>query len=138
MAARNPSKSAKKEPSPSTARAYGAALAAWLVPGAGHALLGRRGRALAFFAIVVFALVLGWQLEGELSHELRGHPLEVLRTLGCLGLGLAWFVLHWGLGYSGHLEAAGYEYGSAFLLTAGLMNFLLVLDAWDIARGEKP
>ena len=33
--------------------------------------------------------------------------------------------------------AAGYEYGTAFLLTAGLMNLLLVLDAWDIARGKK-
>jgi hypothetical protein len=29
------------------------------------------------------------------------------------------------------------EYGTTFLLTAGLMNLLLILDAWDVARGRK-
>jgi hypothetical protein len=43
------------------------------------------------------------------------------------------FLLH----YEGNVMAAGFEYGTAFLLTAGLMNWLLVFDAWDIARGYK-
>lgn len=137
MAARNVSKNAKTAPAPPAGRAFAAAFLAWLVPGAGHVFLGRRGRGVAFFVIVGIALGLGWQLDGELSHRLAGHPLEVLRTLGCLGLGLPYFLLRLGLGYAGQLQAPGYEYGSAFLLTAGLMNYLLVLDAWDVARGEK-
>ena len=40
-------------------------------------------------------------------------------------------------GYDGDPIGAGYEYGTVFLLTAGLMNLLLVLDAWDIATGKK-
>jgi hypothetical protein len=54
-----------------------------------------------------------------------------------MGMGLAYFVLRFLVGYEGDLVAAGYEYGTAFLLTAGLMNWLLVLDCWDIAVGRK-
>ncbi len=33
--------------------------------------------------------------------------------------------------------AVTYEYGNAFLIVAGLLNMLVVLDAWDIAVGRK-
>jgi hypothetical protein len=52
-------------------------------------------------------------------------------------VGAPYFILRWGTGYQGEIEGAGFEYGSAFILTAGLMNLLLVLDALDIARGRK-
>ena len=58
-------------------------------------------------------------------------------TLGCMGMGAPYFVLRYLLDYHGEVAAAGFEYGTAFVLTAGLMNLLLVLDAWDIALGKK-
>jgi hypothetical protein len=54
-----------------------------------------------------------------------------------MGMGLPYFVLRFYLHHRGEVLAVGFEYGFAFLLTAGLMNLLLVLDAWDIARGRK-
>jgi hypothetical protein len=114
-----------------------AAILAWLVPGAGHFYLGRRGRALAFLAVVAAALAIGCVLDGRLWRVMPNQPLSVLATLGSMGMGLAYFVLRYATGYEGNLLAPSFEYGSAFVLTAGLMNLLLVLDAWDIAHGKK-
>jgi len=113
------------------------AFVAWLVPGLGHVVLGRRGRGLAFFVLVILALTIGVQLDGDLPFVLSGPPLMVLKTFGCMGLGVPYALLHWGLGYAGNLVAPGFEYGSAFILTAGLMNLLLVLEVWDLARGVE-
>jgi hypothetical protein len=82
-------------------------------------------------------LLVGVSLDGNLHRILPGQPLTVLATLGSMGLGLPYFALRFGLGYQGDVVGAGYEYGSAFILTAGLMNILLALDVWDIARGRK-
>ena len=114
-----------------------AAVVAWLVPGAGHWYLGRRGRALAFLGLVAASLALGVALHGNLYRPLPGQPLTYLATLGCMGMGLPYFLLRYLAGYTGEVIAPGYEYGTAFILTAGLMNLLLVLDAWDIALGKK-
>lgn len=110
---------------------------AWIVPGAGHFLLGRRGRGVAFFLLVTASIAIGWHLDGKLPWQWSGSPLATLATLGSLGMGLPYFVLRFGLDYEGVLQAPGYEYGYAFLLTAGLMNLLLMLDAWDVAAGVK-
>ena len=110
---------------------------AWLVPGLGHFYLGRRGRALLFFLIIVVCLWVGCSLQGNLYRPLPGQPLTLLATLGAMGMGIPYFALRYGLGYAGDIVGAGYEYGTAFLLTAGLMNWLLMLDAWDISRGKK-
>lgn len=112
-------------------------IAAWLVPGSGHFMLGRRRRALAFFLIVVSAVAIGCALEGNLYRILPNQPLTILATLGSMGMGTPYFFLRFIFGYQGNVIAAGYEYGSAFLLTAGLMNLLVILDTWDIARGRK-
>jgi hypothetical protein len=114
-----------------------AAVVGWLVPGAGHWYVGRRGRALAFLGLVATSLALGLALHGNLYRPLPGQPLTYLATLGCMGMGLPYFLLRYLAGYSGEVIAPGYEYGTAFILTAGLMNLLLVLDAWDIALGKK-
>lgn len=122
---------------------YVAALVAWLMPGAGHLMLGRIGRGLLFFALVVAMLAIGlmlegklWSVEGSLQALESTRFLYLLGTLGCAGSGIPFAVLN-AVGYTGDLVAPGYEYGGAFVLTAGLMNLLLVLDAWDIARGAK-
>ncbi len=117
---------------------YLATFLAWVVPGAGHAYVGRWPRALAFLALVLAALAIGYSLEGRLPWTFSGPPLAVLATLGCLGSGAPLIFLRLGLGYQGTIEASGFEYGGAFILTAGLMNLLLMLDAWDISTGQKP
>ena len=123
--------------SPSSRRALLVGLLAWALPGAGHFALGRRGRAAWFAALTCLALLTGLALAGNLHRPVSGQPLTYLATLGAMGMGLVYFVLEVGLGYAGDPTAAGYEYGTAFLLTAGLMNLLLALDAWDIANGRK-
>lgn len=114
-----------------------AAVAAWLLPGAGHFYLGKRRRAIAFLVLVIVALLIGYQLEGRAPWTFTGPPLSILATLGCLGSGAPYLWVRLGLGYQGTVEAAAFEYGSAFILTAGLMNLLLILDAWDISTGKK-
>jgi hypothetical protein len=116
---------------------YLALLLAWLVPGAGHFYLGRRGRAAAFFALVVAAVAVGSALDGRLYAFVRGQPLTLLAMLAEFGLGLAYLAARLVLAGPGSVVAPGSEYGTAFLLTAALMNLLLILDAWDIARGKK-
>ena len=83
------------------------------------------------------SLALGVALHGNLYRPLPGQPLTYLATLGSMGMGLPYFLLRYLAGYTGEVIAPGYEYGTAFILTAGLMNLLLVLDAWDIALGKK-
>lgn len=114
-----------------------AALLAWALPGLGHFYLGRRGRAIAFFVIVLISLATGLALDGNLYRVMPGQPLSFFATLGCMGMGMPYFLARWALGYTGDIEGPGYEYGTAFILTAGLMNLLLVLDSLDIARGMK-
>ncbi len=118
-------------------RAWQAAVAAWLVPGAGHLLLGRKRRAAAFLVIVMSALVIGLALDGNLYRVEPDRPLTLLLTLGSMGLGGPYLFLRFVAGYSGQVVAPGFEYGSAFIVTAGLMNMLLVLDVLDIVRGRK-
>ena len=117
-----------------TARAM---LAAWLIPGAGHYYLGRRRRAFAFALIVLSSLAIGLSLDGNLYRIVQDQPLTILATGACLGLGAPYLGLRYLAGYTGDLLSPGFEYGSAFILTAGLMNLLLVLDCLDISTGQK-
>lgn len=109
----------------------------WLVPGLGHVYLKRVQRGLFFFILVVVVLAIGCSLQGNLYRPTEGQPLTYLATLGSMGVGIPYFVLRYGLHYEGEQVAPGFEYGTAFMLTAGLMNLLLVLDVWDIGSGRK-
>jgi hypothetical protein len=126
-----------RKPAQSQGRALALCLLAWLVPTAGHLALGRKGRAAIFAAVLVVSVATGLALDGELHRVVPGQPLTILFTLGAMGLGAPYFALRFLVGYQGVPEAAGFEYGTVFLLSAGLMNLLLVLDAWDIATGAK-
>ena len=115
-----------------------AAALAWAFPGLGHLYLGRRRRALAYAAIVVVTFLLGLQFEGRLYAVEAGQPLTILATFAIHGAGvlpIAARALSDNPG--GSILSVTFEYGCAFLLTAGLMNLLLMLDAWDIASGRK-
>jgi hypothetical protein len=111
---------------------------AFLVPGAGHFYLGHRGRALSFCAIVLFLFVAGLSIDGNLYtfRESAGAILKILATFGSMGAGLPYFIAR-AMGDFGDVTSITYEYGTTFTLTAGLMNLLLVLDAFDIAEGRK-
>ncbi len=110
---------------------------AWLVPGLGHLLLGRRLRAAVFAGVISVAFAVGIALRGELILPRPGDPLSVLAAVASLGNGCLFFLAKaLGLG-DGVVTAAGYEFGNTFLLTAGMMNLLLILDVHDIVVGHK-
>ena len=110
---------------------------AWVVPGLGHLLLGRRLRAGVFAAVVVVGFVTGLLLEGEIIMPRAGDPLSYLAAIANLGNGVLFFVAKAARLGEGVVTAISYEYGNTFLLTAGMMNLLLVLDTHDIAVGKK-
>ncbi len=122
---------------PPVGNPYLAAVLAWLVPGLGHVYVKRLRRGVAFFVLVIAAVWIGCALQGNLYRPMPNQPLSLLATLGAMGMGAPYFILRSAMGYAGVNDAPGYEYGTAFLLTGGLMNLLLVLDAWDISRGKK-
>lgn len=111
---------------------------AWLVPGAGHLSQARWVRGFTFLALVCFSVVMGSSLDGKLFVAQPGSPLSTLGTIASLGAGIPYMILRWIVDYQGDMRSATYEYGGAFLLTAGLMNLLAMLDAWDVLRGRKP
>ena len=115
-----------------------AVILAYLVPGAGHLYLGRRGRAAVFFAIVVGMFLIGISIDGELYTFARanGSLLRILAALGTAGAGLLYFISLF-TGVHGDITSITYEHGTAFAITAGLVNLLLMLDAFDIAEGRK-
>lgn len=117
-----------------TARALGLVVLSWLVPGAGHFVVGKRGKSAVFLLVILASVVIGCQLNGNLYHVIAGQPLSLLGTLASFGAGLPYLALRLLLHYQGDVMARGYEYGTAFLVTAGLMNWLVVLDVWDRAR----
>jgi len=119
-------------------RALVAGAIACIFPGLGHWYLGRRKTAVLFALIVTSSFVLGLSLEGRLYTIESGQPLTILATFAVYGTGLLNIAARMlSSNPGGNLLVPTYEYGCAYLLTAGLMNLLLVLDAWDIATGRK-
>jgi len=112
---------------------------AWAVPGLGHYYLGRRRTAIAFFLLVTAAFLAGVSFQGRLYTIEPGQPLTILATFAVYGAGLLNIAARiLSENPVGMILSPTYEYGCAYLLTAGLMNLLLILDAHDIARGRKP
>jgi hypothetical protein len=117
----------------------------WAIPGLGHILLGRwmRGLLLSVSVLVMFAL--GLAMQGELYRPESSAPQEfmsqIFRTLGVFanaGVGVAYFLaIRAGAG-QGVMTAQTFDYGWAYLIVSGLLNYLIVLDAFDIAQGRKP
>jgi hypothetical protein len=112
-------------------------VAAWAVPGAGHLWLGRRSKGLIFLAALPLMFAIGLAIQGRLFPFAMSDPLVGLAALADLGIGVPYFVAAaLGLG-GGKVLAVTYEYGNAYLIVAGLLNLLVVIDAYDIALGRK-
>jgi hypothetical protein len=112
-------------------------LAAWAVPGAGHLWLGRRQKGFIFLAALVAMFGIGLLLHGRIFSFDLSEPLVALAAVADLGCGLPWIAARaFGAG-GGIVTAATYEYGNCFLIVSGLLNSLVVLDAFDTAMGRK-
>ena len=110
---------------------------AWLVPGGGHLWLGRRQKGITFLVTLPLMFAFGLWLEGRLFPFELTQPLVALAAFADVGIGVPYFIAKaMGLG-GGRVIAATYEYGNAFLIVAGLLNMLVVLDAFDVAQGRK-
>ena len=119
-------------------------LAAWAVPGAGHFLLGRWTRGLliggAVWAMFIIGLLFGGHLFSPFGNEEGWSALlQLAPAIANLGTGLLYLVC-WitATGFTEHAGWSTFEYGNTFLLVAGLLNYLCMLDAFDIAVGRKP
>lgn len=132
---------------------------AWLMPGAGHLYLGRKVKAAVFFVVVSATFLLGLAMEGRVYLAASDQPLSYLATAANLGIGpmdligrrasyerVIYFMppereraLHQEIldVTRRRILASTHEYGTTFILTASLMNILLILDAFDIGIGRK-
>ena len=115
---------------------------AWAVPGLGHIWVGRSTRGLIIGGTVILMFLSGLWLGGHL-HGLHNTPdigmLAYVYGFCNLGLGLIYLVcLFAGVGLADQAALPTAEYGNVFLIVAGLLNYLSMLDAYDIAAGRKP
>ena len=128
------------------ANAWWMGLAAWAVPGAGHFLQGKWVRGVTIAGVVCAMFVIGMLFGGHLfglgaSDPSSSKLLQLPPIIANLGTGVL-YLGSWATG-SGFSDAAEYaklstfEYGNTFLLVAGLLNYLAMLDAFDIAAGRK-
>ncbi|HEY0874985.1 MAG TPA: DUF6677 family protein [Vicinamibacterales bacterium] len=112
-------------------------LASWLVPGAGHLWFGRREKGLIFLVTLPLMFFTGIWLEGRIFPFELSDPLVALAAVANLGIGVTWFAARaLDLG-GGIVTATTYEYGNTFMIVAGLLNFMVMLDAFDIGMGRK-
>jgi Family of unknown function (DUF6677) len=111
---------------------------AWLVPGAGHLLQKRRDKGLVFLIAIPLMFGIGLWLSGRLFPLEWNDPLVFLGAIADRGVGIPYVLARMMDAGAGTVTDASYEYGNTFLMTAGLLNFLVILDAFDIAMGRKP
>ena len=113
-------------------------VAAWMVPGLGHLLLGRKWRALILFSAIVTMFLMGIAMQGEFFSTSSGSYLQTLGYFGELCVGLAMPVARF-FGYAGGNPLfVSADFGTAYLVAAGMLNTLSILDTYDIAMGRKP
>jgi hypothetical protein len=114
-----------------------ALIAGWLVPGAGHFLLGKWVRGTILFVCIVGMFIIGLMLKGELYTPNTSELLDILNFVGDLGNGLLYVIAHLsGLG-KGPIELATADYGTKFMVVAGLLNVVAAVDAHSLATGRK-
>lgn len=110
---------------------------AWVLPGAGHLWLGRSSKGVVFLVALPLMFAIGLGLDGELFAIDPSQPLVALAGLADLGIGAPYLLARVLGAGSGDVAAGTYEYGNTFLIVSGLLNTLVVLDAFDIAQGRK-
>jgi hypothetical protein len=112
-------------------------LASWLVPGLGHLWLGRRFKGLVFMVALPAMFVIGLVLKARLFPFVWSEPLVALSAIANVAGGAPYFVAKMFELGAGQPAAWTYDYGNAFVITSGLLNMLVGIDAHDIALGRK-
>jgi hypothetical protein len=131
----------EKEATPSVGKWAPAVALGWLIPGGGHFLLKRPVRGGLLAACVAAMFLLGLMMRGALFQPQTGDILTTViycgGFLGNLLSGILYLCTVW-LGYS-QPDVAGHvhDYGTKFLVAAGMLNLLAMVDAFEIATGKK-
>jgi hypothetical protein len=109
----------------------------WLVPGAGHLLQRRWIRGLLLMASISTMFILGLLMEGHVYAPNGGDILDILGFVGDVGSGGFYLIsraMDWGQPAIAHATA---DYGTKYIIVAGLLNLISVADAYHIAMGKK-
>lgn len=109
----------------------------WLIPGVGHIIQKRWIRGLLLMVSIVTLFLLGLAMDGRIYKANGGDILDILGFIGDLGAGGLYIVTlaqDWG---RGAIAFATADYGTKFMIVAGLLNFIAVADAYHIAIGKK-
>ena len=115
-----------------------ALLVGWLVPGAGHLLTRHWVRALLLFISITAMFWLGLAMQGKLYLPNIDDPLNALGFVGELGSGIFYFLGRaLGLGRA-VVTITTADYGTKFVVVAGLLNFIAAVDAHNLQIGRKP
>jgi hypothetical protein len=112
-------------------------LAAWVIPGAGHLWMGRRQKGIVFLLALPAMFAIGLLLHGRIFPFEVSEPLVALAAVANVLAGGPWMIARMLETGTGIVTAATYESGNCFLIVAGLLNFLVILDAFDIGMGRK-
>jgi len=116
-----------------------ACLFAWLLPGAGHLYLGRTARGLLFLGCILALFILGVGMDARLQMPSSATEdiLASLFSLAQMAMGVPYFLAKT-IGFEvGNVKSVTFEYGNTFTAVGGLLNILVILDAYDIAVGRK-
>ena len=133
----SPSAKSASQPQPLTMMSVVAPALGWLVPGAGHLIQKRWGRGLLLMLSVVVMFVVGVLMAGRVYAFNTGDILDILGFIGDLGAGGLYIVAR-GLGIGlGAIDLATADYGTKYIIVAGLLNIISAVDAYDIAIGKK-
>ena len=131
----------QKQPMPSLGTWVPAVALGWLIPGGGHFLLKRNGRGTLLLLSVTGMFLCGLMMQGAMFQPQNGDLLTTLINtggfLGDLCSGILYLLSVW-FGYN-QPDMAGHvhDYGTKFLVTAGLLNVLAMVDVYEIAAGRK-
>jgi hypothetical protein len=109
----------------------------WLIPGAGHIIQKRWIRGALLLISISTLFVLGLLMQGRIYKANGGDILDMLGFVGDIGSGglyIVTMVKDWG---QGAIAFATADYGTKFMIVAGLLNFIAVADAYHIAIGKK-
>ena len=122
---------------PITGMAIVAPALGWLIPGAGHLIQKRWARGLLLLGCITAMYIIGLAMSGHVYQPNSGEVLDILGFIGDVGAGALYIVsrtLDYGQGMIQHATA---DYGTKFIIVAGLLNFVSAVDAYHIAIGKK-
>ena len=129
--------SIKEARSSGESRALAFGIAGWLLPGLGHALQWMWGRALVVFFAVGLLVFAGASMKGNVFTRQGGDAFDTLGFIADMGTG-SFYLFARALETSGaDVSHAGGDYGTRLLATAGVLNLLAALHAYEAARGHK-